>query len=175
MQTEFPESKANELLTYKGFEFKIGKIGEKFACFVPSFNGGSILAGTLGKSIEDALIRTTSILNNAFLQPPAKKPRVGDLFGEEKETQLIVVKVEKDKPLVLIPLKDSKILRRIEITEDAKVYPYLMVKNKVDDLSNEVTLDFKDYVILEDGVLQTNNYPMDVFVWKGVVENEIPF
>ena len=175
MQTEFPESKANELLTYKGFEFKVGHIGEKFACVVPSFNGGCVLAGTLAETIEKCLIRTTSILNNAFIQPAITHPRVGDLFGEEKETQLIIVKVEKDKPLVLIPLKDAIVFRHIEITEDGKVYPYLMVKNKVDDLSNEVTLDFKDYVILEDGVLQTNNFPMDVFVWKGVVENEIPF
>lgn len=172
-QTEFPESKANELLTYKGFEFKVGQIGEKFACYVPSFAGGSILAGTHGKSVEETLIRTTSILDNAFLQPAVRQPRVGDLFGDDPDTRLIIIHVELDK-LKMIPLKDATVFRHIAVDKTV-VHPYLIVKNKVDDLSNEVTVEFKEYVILEDGVLHTNNFPKDVFVWKGVLENEVPF
>ena len=172
-QTEFPESKTNQILTYKGFEFKVGHIGEKFACVVPSFNGGCVLAGTLADSVEKSLIRTTSILNNAFIQPAINHPRVGDLFGDEPDTRLIIVKVEKNK-IKMIPLKDATVFRHI-VVEKAAVHPYLIVKNKVDDLSNEVDLELPGYVILEDGVLQTNNFPMDVFVWKGLKDNEVPF
>lgn len=175
-QTEFPESKENQILTFKGFEFKVGSIGEKFACYVPSFAGGSILAGTHGKTVEETLIRTTSILNNAFLQPAVTKPRVGDLFGDDPDTRLIIVAVGPEHTSIkLIPLKDAKVLRKVQMTDDGVVHPYLFVQNKVEDLSNEVTFDSQDYVILEDGVLHTNNFPMDVFVWKGVIENEIPF
>lgn len=171
-QTELPGANVNNVLTYKGFEFSIRHIGEKFACHVPSFNGGCMLAGTHGKTVEETLIRTTSILNNAFIQPAVTKPRVGDLFGDDPDTRLIIVGVGPEHSIIkLIPLKDAQILRKVEISE-TKVYPYLFVQNKVEDLSNELIFDFKDYVILEDGVLHTNNFPMDVFVWKAVVENE---
>lgn len=172
-QTELTGANVNTLLTYKGFEFSIRHVGEKFACHVPSFNGGSMLAGTYGKTVEETLIRTTSILNNAFIQPAVTKPRVGHLFGDDPDTRLIVVGIGPEHSVIkLIPLKDAKVLRQVQIVETV-VHPYLFVQNKVEDLSNEILFDFKDYVILEDGVLHTNNFPMDVFVWKGVIDADI--
>jgi len=169
-QTELPGASVNNVLTYKGFEFSIRHIGEKFACHVPSFNGGCMLAGTHGATVEETLIRTTSILNNAFIQPAVTKPRVGDLFGDDPDTHLIIVAVEPEK-IKLIPLKDARILRRVAIVGTV-VQPYLLVQNKVEDLSNEIEFGFEKYVILEDGVLHTNNFPMDVFVWKGLLTSE---
>lgn len=161
---EFQETKIGQVVTYKGFEFKVAHKGDQYACVVPSFAGGCPLAGTFGKSVEETLIRTTSILNNAFIQPAITHPRVGDLFDVGQEDRDIIVSVEGAK-LKLIPLKDATVLRRVVVDKDA-VHPYLVVQNKIKDLSNELVIEFKEYIILEDGVLHTNNFPMDVFVWK---------
>jgi len=69
-----------------------------------------------------------------------------------------------------VPLKDVNIFRHAHVAGDGVVTPYLKIDNKVEDLSNEFNVDFPSYVILEDGVLHTNNHPMDVFVWKGKLD-----
>lgn len=169
-QTEITENKVGEVINYKGFEFKVGHKNDMYACIVPSFAGGCALAGTFGKSVEETLIRTTSILNNAFIQPAVTHPRVGDLFDLGVEERSIIVNVEGPK-VKIIPLKDAKVLRRVAIDEGT-VHPYLVVQNKVEDLSNEIAIEFPEYIILEDGVLHTNNFPMDVFVWKAKKNEE---
>ena len=167
---EFHETKVGQLIKYKGFEFKVAHKGDQYACVVPSFAGGCPLAGTFGKDVEETLIRTTSILNNAFIQPAITHPRVGDLFDVGAEDRDIIVAVEGNK-LKMIPLKDATVLRRVTVQKEI-VQPYLLVKNKVEDLSNEITIEYPNYIILEDGVLHTNNFPMDVFVWKAKLDQE---
>ena len=156
-------------LKYKGMSFKVAHIEGTYRGMF-DFAGGCELAGSRGKSLDECLIRTTSLLNNMFLQPHVVCPRVGDLFDVGTDDRSIIVEVNVNV-LTAIPLADAKITREIHIAAQA-VFPYLKVTNKVEDLSNEQVIDFKKYIILEDGVLHTNNFPMDVFVWKAKADEE---
>lgn len=159
----------SEIINYKGMEFKVTEQQGKYAAYF-NFAGGCELAGSRGKTLDECLIRTTSVLNNAFLQPAVVSPRVGDLLDDGTDDRLIVVNVDVTK-LTAIPLKDAKITREVVISDNT-AFPYLSVTNKVEDFTNEITIEFPRYVILEDGVLHTNNFPMDVFVWKGKLDEE---
>lgn len=67
--------------------------------------------------------------------------------------------------LKLIPIKDASVTRSVTINDNT-VFPYLNIENKIDDKSNEVLVETGNYVIIENGTLETNNLPLDVFVWK---------
>lgn len=172
---EFNKSFIGKTLNYKGLEFKVMLFKNQFHAVV-NFDGGREWVGTRAKTFEETLIRFTSILNNTFIQPKVEHPRVGDLFDvgnvddEGKTLHDVIIHVDGNK-LKVIPLKDAQVFRHAVIKDDA-VYPYLQINNKVEDLSNELTFEFPKYIILEDGVLVTNNYDADVFVWKAKIDEE---
>jgi len=159
----------DQVLSYKGLEFKVVKHGEDLFKAIVNFAGGCEWAGTRGSSEEDTLIRFTSILNQTFVQPAVTEPRVGDLLDVGTDDRNIIVKIDTGM-IKSVPLKDVNIFRHAHVAGDGVVTPYLKIDNKVEDLSNEFNVDFPSYVILEDGVLHTNNHPMDVFVWKGKLD-----
>lgn len=158
------------VLSYKGLEFKVVKHGEDQFKAIVNFAGGCEWAGSRGQSEEDTLIRFTTLLNQTFIQPAVTAPRVGDLLDVGREDSNIIIKIEVDGMMTTVPLKDVTVFRHVHIGGDHQVHPYLKVNNKVEDCSNEEKIGFASYVILEDGVLMTNNHPLDVFVWKGKLE-----
>lgn len=160
----------DKVLSYKGLEFKLAKHGEYLFKAIVNFAGGCEWAGSRGMSEEDTLIRFTTLLNQTFIQPAVRSPRVGDLLDLGKDERNIIVKIEIDGMMTTVPLKDVTVFRHVHIGGDREVHPYLKVNNKVEDCSNEEKIGFASYVILEDGVLMTNNHPMDVFVWKGKLD-----
>lgn len=159
----------DKVLSYKGLEFKVVKHGDDQFKAIVNFAGGCEWAGSRGTSEEDTIIRFTTLLNQTFIQPAVTAPRVGDLLDVGTDDRNIIVKVW-DYNIKSVPLKDVNVFRQVHIGSDGQVHPYLRVDNKIEDLSNELELNFPSYVILEDGVLMTNNHPVDVFVWKGKLE-----
>lgn len=168
----------DKVLSYKGLEFKVVKHGEDQFKAVVNFAGGCEWAGSRGTSEEDTIIRFTTLLNQTFIQPAVTAPRVGDLLDVGTDDRNIIVRIDAYKldsgvdgiKIKSVPLKDVNVFRHVHHTVNGIVQPYLRVDNKVADLSNEFNVDFPSYVILEDGVLMTNNHPVDVFVWKGKLE-----
>lgn len=160
----------DKVLSYKGLEFKVVKHGDDQFKAIVNFAGGCEWAGSRGTSEEDTIIRFTTLLNQTFIQPAVTAPRVGDLLDLGKDERNIIVKIEIDGMMTTVPLKDVTVFRHAHVAGDGVVTPYLKIDNKVEDLSNEFNVDFPSYVILEDGVLMTNNHPMDVFAWKGKLD-----
>lgn len=159
----------DKVLNYKGLEFKVVKHGEDQFKAIVNFAGGCEWAGSRGVSEEDTIIRFTTLLNQTFIQPAVISPRVGDLLDVGVDERNIIVNIEGLR-IKSVPLKDVNVFRHVHHTVNGIVQPYLRVDNKVEDLSNEFIVTFPSYVILEDGVLMTNNHPVDVFVWKGKLE-----
>lgn len=159
----------DKVLSYKGLEFKVVKHGDDLFKAIVNFAGGCEWAGSRGTSEEDTIIRFTTLLNQTFIQPAVTAPRVGDLLDVGTDNRNIIVRIEEGM-IKSVPLKDVNVFRHVHHTVNGIVQPYLRVDNKVADLSNEFNVDFPSYVILEDGVLMTNNHPVDVFVWKGKLE-----
>ena len=159
----------DKVLSYKGLEFKVVKHGDDQFKAIVNFAGGCEWAGSRGTSEEDTIIRFTTLLNQTFIQPAVTAPRVGDLLDVGTDDRNIIVRIEEGM-IKSVPLKDVNVFRHVHHTVNGIVQPYLRVDNKVADLSNEFNVDFPSYVILEDGVLMTNNHPVDVFVWKGKLE-----
>lgn len=159
----------DKVLSYKGLEFKVVKHGDDQFKAIVNFAGGCEWAGSRGTSEEDTIIRFTTLLNQTFIQPAVRSPRVGDLLDVGTDDRNIIVRIEEGM-IKSVPLKDVNVFRCVHTNNDGRVQPYLRVDNKVADLSNEFNVDFPSYVILEDGVLMTNNHPVDVFVWKGKLE-----
>ena len=159
----------DKVLSYKGLEFKVVKHGDDQFKAIVNFAGGCEWAGSRGTSEEDTIIRFTTLLNQTFIQPAVTAPRVGDLLDVGTDDRNIIVKIDTGM-IKSVPLKDVNVFRHVHVAGDGVVTPYLKIDNKVEDLSNEFNVDFPSYVILEDGVLMTNNHPVDVFVWKGKLE-----
>ena len=172
---EFSRRHIGKTLNYKGMQFKVMLVKNVFYVVV-NFDRGREWAGTRAKTFEECLIRFTSILNQTFIQGAITHPRVGDLFdvGSSDEDgqplQDIIIEVKGNK-LKLIPLKEAKVYRHCAIKDDS-VHPYLQVTNQVEGLLNELSIEYPKYIILEDGVLHTNNYPVDVFVWKAKLDEK---
>lgn len=159
----------DKVLSYKGLEFKVVQHGDDQFKAIVNFAGGCEWAGSRGTSEEDTIIRFTTLLNQTFIQPAVTVPRVGDLLDVGTDDRNIIVRIEGIR-IKSVPLKDVNVFRHVHHTVNGIVQPYLRVDNKVEDLSNEFIVNFPSYVILEDGVLMTNNHPVDVFVWKGKLE-----
>lgn len=156
----------DKVYKYKGFPFTVRQVGDKWAVFVPMFDGGREFAGSRHMVRDVAIMRFISILDTRFIQPPVTAPRVGDFIGDEGE---FVVANVKDGLVYFTPKDNVDRIKRDFLIVDDTIAPYITVVLKDNkDLLREA-LD-QNWIVLENDTIHpitaAVNMPYDVFVWK---------